>query len=849
MHGGSYTESKIRAIRIIRSGWLNVYHHGTSSCQIRHGRDEMRGKGMSRVLRKQLFSIEELLEKANKVLEKKLFAPNVDSDSIIELIADCQNSAISMGEQIEKLYGEGTNCVALLEQYCEDLYQLTQSFDNSNKKREIYNSLNKQLKKLRGLMTSELPDRLEVVFFPYKASMWDSLESVYLAAREDENCDAYCVPIPYFDRNADGSLGQMHYEGNEYPNNIEVTDWQTYNLEERRPDVIYIHNPYDEWNLVTCVHPNYFAKNLKQYTDKLVYIPYFVLDEIEPDDQIAIDGMKHFVWTPGVIYADRVILQSDKMKQIYVNEFIKAAKESGFSGDFVNRRKLEEKFLGTGSPKFDKVKNTRKEDLEIPEEWLKIIQKPDGSWKKIIFYNTSIGALLENSEKMIEKIKDVLKTLYENRDEIALLWRPHPLIETTLTAMRPSLWESYKKIRDEYITGGWGIYDDSPDMDRAVILSDAYYGDQSSVVQLYLKTGKRTLIQNCEYKNNFCKTVLVQDAILYDQKVYFIIAETTAIFCMSVHDSKIEYIKLFAEQSIFAAFRSMERIGNKMVLIPFDVNYIVIVNMDSWETEKIVLPEKIARQGEKNYLASWADERYIYMFGVFRPYIIKFDVQTKTVSDVIDLSNEREIQEKKAGEVYFGKQIVNMDGILYMPFYNRPWILKLNPQTMQYQIVKIYEGDYGFSGACKNQDEIWLLPRNAEGITVWNAKDGSIRKIIGDRDGKDGSYAGIEKLGNKYTVFQMRESDLCYCNSEEIEEKQGEYEFVKRYGDCIIYYDNAQGCLHIVKGRKTQRIPIHILRNMYEPAIVFNKGVMGENSNFDLLDMLYRLVEQEGEVN
>lgn len=451
---------------------------------------------MSRALRKQLFSIEDLLEKANKVLEKRLFAAAIDQDTLIGLISDCQDSAISMGEQIEKLYGEGTKCVSLLEQYCENLYLLTQAFDDACKKRELYNTLNKQLKKLRGLMTSELPDKLEIVFFPYKASMWDSLESVYLAAKADPNCDAYCVPIPYYDRNADGSLGQMHYEGNEYPKNIEITNWESYNFEERRPDVIYIHNPYDKWNLVTCVHPRYFSENLKQYTDKLVYIPYFVLNEIEPDDQNAIDGMKHFVWTPGVIYADQVILQSEKMKQIYVNEFIKAAKENGLGGDFINRRKLEEKFLGIGSPKFDKVKNTRKEDLEIPEEWLKIIQKPDGRWKKIVLYNTSIGALLQNNEKMIAKIKYVLKVFYENREDIALLWRPHPLIETTLTSMRPDLWENYKEIRDEYIQAGWAIYDDTADMDRSVVLSDAYYGDGSSVVQVYENTGKPILIQS-----------------------------------------------------------------------------------------------------------------------------------------------------------------------------------------------------------------------------------------------------------------------------------------------------------------------------------------------------------------
>lgn len=453
---------------------------------------------MSRTLRKQLFSIEDLLEKANKVLEKRLFAAAIDQDTLIGLISDCQDSAISMGEQIEKLYGEGMKCVSLLEQYCENLYLLTQAFDDASKKRELYNTLNKQLKKLRGLMASELPDKIEIAFFPYKASMWDSLESVYLAAKEDPDCNAYCVPIPYFDRNADGSLGQMHYEGDEYPKNIEITDWQTYNLEERRPDVIYIHNPYDEWNTVTCVPERYFARNLRNYTEKLVYIPYFVLGEIEPDDQNTIDSMKHFCFTPGVIYAHKVIVQSEKMRQIYINEYIKEAKRLGFP---VDRKALEEKILGTGSPKYDKVLKTQKQHLDIPAEWMRIIQRSDGSFKKIIFYNTSINGLLHHDEKMLEKMKDVFKIFQECKEDVALLWRPHPLIQNTIEAMRPKLWEEYHKMVEEYCKEGWGIYDDSADLDRAIVLCDAYYGDGSSVVPLCLKAGKPVMIQNVDILN------------------------------------------------------------------------------------------------------------------------------------------------------------------------------------------------------------------------------------------------------------------------------------------------------------------------------------------------------------
>lgn len=53
-------------------------------------------------------------------------------------------------------------------------------------------------------------------------------------------------------------------------------------------------------------------------------------------------------------------------------------------------------------------------------------------------------------------------------------------------------------LKKNYIAEGLGIYDDTADMDRAVVLSDTYYGDSSLVVQLYQQTGKSVMIQNVE---------------------------------------------------------------------------------------------------------------------------------------------------------------------------------------------------------------------------------------------------------------------------------------------------------------------------------------------------------------
>ena len=429
-----------------------------------------------------------------------------------DMISGAQESAILLGEKIEKTEGEVNaaephRTVACIEEYCELLFRV---FEDINKNTVSVSKgqklLRKQLIKIENSAKNDIVVRKEIVFFPYKASMWDSLESVYLAAKADPDCDAYCVPIPYYTLNPDHSLGEMHYEGNvrpdgtpiEYPEGIEITDWQEYDFEERKPDVVYIHNGYDNWNLVTSVHPRFYSGNLKKYTDKLVYIPYFVLDEIDPDNEQAVEAMKHFCFMPGIINADKVIVQSEDMKKIYVSEYLKAAKEHGLQGKHLDREYLEQKFLGLGSPKYDRVCATRKEDLNIPQEWLHVIERADGSWKKIILYNTGIAALLAFNEKWVDKIENVLKIFMENQDEIALLWRPHPLIESTMKSMRPEVLQKYMILKERYLAEGWGIYDETADVDRAVVLSDAYYGDGSSVVQLYKQTGKPIMIQNVE---------------------------------------------------------------------------------------------------------------------------------------------------------------------------------------------------------------------------------------------------------------------------------------------------------------------------------------------------------------
>ncbi|MBP3594723.1 MAG: hypothetical protein J6J44_09350 [Lachnospiraceae bacterium] len=476
---------------------------------------------MRKAQKKQIEELVKLMEEAQAEIKNAI--RNMNIQLALELLEQCQQGAIQVGTSIDVLEGEGHPTVTLLEQYCELVYKLHEELANGSLKASADAAIHTESvlrtswTQISKSVEEDIPVRLEVVFCPYKASMWDSLESVWKAADEDSNCDAYVIPIPYFDKKPDGTFGEEHYEGLEYPEYVPITYYKSYNFEERKPDVVFIHNPYDQYNFVTSVHPFFYASNLVKYTDKLVYIPYFVLSEpnwTTMTDKRK-DKMRMFCIQPGVLQSHKTIVQSEAMKEVYVNVLCNEFGEQ-------YRSMWEDKILPLGSPKFDKVNSMSKEDVDILEEWKSVLFKSDGNKKKVILYNTSVNALLDHGEKMLAKMQDVFRVFHENRNGVALLWRPHPLIRVTIESMRPELWLEYEKIVNEYKDASWGIYDDTVELNRALALADAYYGDPSSLVHLCREIGMPCMIQKMEFTesaNTALKDYLNQIIPLNKKKV------------------------------------------------------------------------------------------------------------------------------------------------------------------------------------------------------------------------------------------------------------------------------------------------------------------------------------------
>jgi len=223
--------------------------------------------GMRKLQKEQAEDLIKLLVQAHDEIKRNIERNNIST--ALGLLADCQGGARALGDLIEKAEGEGFATIPMLEKYCELIYQIHEELmqgqltntDKVYREERLSRELSQLLCKIESSVRNDIKIRREVVFLPYKASMWDSLESVWKAAGEDLDCDAYVIPIPYYDRMQDGSFGEMHYEGNQYPEYVPVTWYKDYDFEKRKLDIIFIHNPYDDCNYVTSVDP-FFTRTI-----------------------------------------------------------------------------------------------------------------------------------------------------------------------------------------------------------------------------------------------------------------------------------------------------------------------------------------------------------------------------------------------------------------------------------------------------------------------------------------------------------------------------------------------------------------------------------------------------------
>lgn len=209
--------------------------------------------------------------------------------------------------------------------------------------------------------TKSKSQKPRLFFLPSLYSRWDSMKGLFLEVNKDNTVDCFLMPLPYYYKDGLGGCSPAQwdyalYEDELGKDNPSLLDFRTVDLQEIAPDLIFINDPCDEYNLSFMIDPGFFSKKLKSCTKQLIYIPWFVTSEInleDKEDGKAIVNAENYAVMPALVHSDYVILQSEGIAKLYQSLL---EKESGT--EFAKYWK--EKLLPFGNPLFDKNKDKEK---------------------------------------------------------------------------------------------------------------------------------------------------------------------------------------------------------------------------------------------------------------------------------------------------------------------------------------------------------------------------------------------------------------------------------------------------------------------------------------------------------
>jgi len=536
--------------------------------------------------------------------------------------------------------------------------------------------------------------KLQIAFLPYKASMWDSLESIWMAAEADPDCCTYVVPIPYYQRKEDGSLGTYCYDGDDLPEYVPVTHYEHYNLKERQPDIIYIHNPYDNGNLVTSIDTRYYSAELKKYTNLLVYVPYYCTSGGMSEGRSLCRAYLH---------ADYIIIQAERYRK------------------FFDPIIPPEKLLPLGSPKFDKVIRMCKNPPEPPEVWIK---KMTG--KKVYFFNTSIQGMLADTRRFLFKMEYVFRC-FHGREDACLLWRPHPLLETTFDNAREEYKPFYNMLKRYFIQNIDGIFDDSPDIENTIALCDAYIGDSStSITALFGIAGKPLFILN-----NYINTLPEEDDwrgeiirdFFVDGQDEWVITQGNKLYHSFDKNYHYNFYCDLSEYSSGYYYLRVIEIEGLIYICPQNAQDILIIENHK-VVKKIALERCIEQLGA--FSNAWRTGQYLFLIPNRYPAIVRYDIENDCV-DYIRGHNEIFVKNVKGIRKVGGSCLWKNYLFLASPVDNA--VLAIETASMKIQLLTTGAiNECGCIGMTPYEDGICLLPYTGTTITCWNPMTGAVKE-------------------------------------------------------------------------------------------------------------------------
>ena len=298
--------------------------------------------------------------------------------------------------------------------------------------------------------------------------------------------------------------------------------------------------------------------------------------------------------------------------------------------------------------------------------------------------------MLGDTEAFLKKLRYVFDT-FKGRDDVCILWRPHPLLESTFDSMRPAYKAEYEQIKRYYIENDIGIFDDTPDMTDAIAWSDAYIGEAgSSVTSVFGIVGKPMFMLNNQLhslpKEDSWRGQIVGTGFGYLEKDRFAIVQGNKLYVSEPYQYDYQYFCDLSEYAGGAYYSEVLEINDKKYVCPRNGQNILVLNNKGIE-RKIEL-EKRTGNGSGAFLSAWSYKEYIILLPLKYSALVVYNTETDDIRYLEDnisvFVKDNERNEKVAG----GHWIV--EGTLYIASPMDNYIYALDIESGKSEVLELH---------------------------------------------------------------------------------------------------------------------------------------------------------------
>ena len=236
----------------------------------------------------------------------RLLLDNSSHDTVIQLLTGCQSIAVSIGTCLEARYGEDCIAVRLLEDYCDDVYQVS-ICPEPDRLQQLEDRLSTVITTVQELFSHHK----EIVFLLPEHLPDARALSLAKTLRSNPQNDVLIYRIPLT------SLCSFH-ESIAAPSVTEITSCN-YSFDKRLPDCIVTIFPFDGTNTAVTVPSGYYSGTLKKYTGNLIYVPCYEPDVPVSGNEKGSSTLRELIEQPAVMLSDYVLVNSKHMRDYYID--------------------------------------------------------------------------------------------------------------------------------------------------------------------------------------------------------------------------------------------------------------------------------------------------------------------------------------------------------------------------------------------------------------------------------------------------------------------------------------------------------------------------------------------------